>query len=393
MYTYMRCLQTKLALLLPMRIGFDAKRIFENTTGLGNYSRTLVSTLAVQHPTDNLFLYAPKTSHLFNAATYNNIQTVVPTTYLHKNFKGLWRSSWVKKNIQAQQIQIYHGLSHEIPVGMQNTATKSVVTIHDLIFERYPNQFSFFDTKIYHHKFLNACTHANKIIAISQQTKQDIISYYNIAANKIEVCYQSCHAAFFNGGSHATNLAIGLQFKLPPNYFITVGSIIERKNLLLICQAYKNDTTLPPLVVIGTGDGYEKKVRSYIHANGIANKFIFLNDTVKKISNYQLAALYQNSIALIYPSIFEGFGIPILEAMASKCPVITSNVSCMPEAGGNAALYINPFEVNNLLHQMHAVLHKNFDRNLCIQKGLDQANKFNATDCANAVYNVYKTLV
>src|SRR6185503_6123802 len=107
-----------------------------------------------------------------------------------------WRSSWVKKDLKKLKIDIYHGLSHEIPIGIHKTGIKSVVTIHDLIHERFPEQYSFVDVRIYRKKFRNACIHADKVIAISEQTKKDIIEFYKIPGNKITVCYQSCNPAF-----------------------------------------------------------------------------------------------------------------------------------------------------------------------------------------------------
>jgi glycosyltransferase involved in cell wall biosynthesis len=133
-------------------------------------------------------------------------------------------------------------------------------------------------------------------------------------------------------------------------------------------------------------------VRAYVAENALTEKIVFLNDRFPKLSINTLAALYHNAIALIYPSIFEGFGIPVLEAMASKTVVITSNISCLPEAGGNAAIYVDPFKTESILHAMQGTLNNNFDREGCLQKGLLQAQQFKATQCAEAVMNTYTSL-
>ena len=134
-----------------MRIAFDAKRAYQNTTGLGSYSRAVIQGLAYYYPEHEYYLMAPKQTPLFIQEA-SNIHTVTPKG-IAKNFKSLWRSNWVKNDLKDLGIDIYHGLSHEIPLGMQHTSIKSVVTIHDLIFERYPNQYKAMDRTIYRKKF------------------------------------------------------------------------------------------------------------------------------------------------------------------------------------------------------------------------------------------------
>ncbi len=178
-----------------MNIGFDAKRAFHNSTGLGHYSRTLIRSLADCYPEHQYYLFNPKPSSLFSFPE-KNIQEVRPASFINNIFSSVWRSSWVKNDLKKYKIDIYHGLSHEIPVGIQKTGIKSVVTIHDLIHERHPEQYNAIDVKIYNKKFRYACANADKIIAISEQTKKDIIEFYKTPEEKITVCYQSCNPAF-----------------------------------------------------------------------------------------------------------------------------------------------------------------------------------------------------
>ena len=178
-----------------MNIGFDAKRAYHNRTGLGHYSRTLVNSLSQYYPEHQYYLFNPKPSSLFKIDG-NNIHEVLPQNFAGKLFPSAWRSSWVKKDLQRIGIDLYHGLSHEIPIGIQHTGIKSVVTIHDLVHERYPEQYNPVDIKIYTKKFRNACEHAHKVIATSRQTKEDIIEFYKTPEEKIVVCYQSCNPAF-----------------------------------------------------------------------------------------------------------------------------------------------------------------------------------------------------
>jgi hypothetical protein len=136
-----------------MNIGFDAKRNFHNTTGLGNYSRTLIKGLAEYYPEHQYYLFNPKPSDKFSKPRFDNVHEVLPQGFLAKKFSSAWRSKWVAKDLQKFGIQLYHGLSHEIPIGIELTSIPSVVTIHDLIFERYPEQFNKIDVQIYRKKF------------------------------------------------------------------------------------------------------------------------------------------------------------------------------------------------------------------------------------------------
>jgi glycosyltransferase involved in cell wall biosynthesis len=381
-----------------MNIGFEAKRAFTNGTGLGHYSRTLISSLATYFNEHDYFLFTPKNTNLFNTTDFANIHTVTPQTFPANLFTALWRSSWVKSDLKKLNIDVYHGLSHEIPLGIQHTKIPSVVTMHDLIFERYPEQFNAIDVKIYRKKFKYACANADKIIAISQQTKQDLLDLYKVKEEKISVCYQSCNPIFGNTVSDADKARIQQQYNLPNEYFLYVGSIIERKNLLQICKGLHllKDKLSIPLVVIGEGGAYKKLVKDYIHTHQLNDKVIFLsekftNESFKNATDFP--AIYQQAVCMIYPSTFEGFGIPVLEALWSKIPVITSNVSCMPETGGNAAYYVNPTSDNEMADALYNVYTDNNLRDSMIEKGIAHAQNFTQKNCAANVMNVYQSLV
>ena len=381
-----------------MNIGFDAKRAFHNGTGLGHYSRTLLLSLSEYYPDHQYYLFNPKPSNSFSVEG-PNIHEILPGGFLNKTFPSAWRSSWVKKNLQRLKIDLYHGLSHEIPVSIQKTGIKSVVTIHDLVHERYPGQYNAIDVKIYNKKFRYACANADKIIAISEQTKQDIIEFYKTPEEKITVCYQSCNPAFAKQVSQKEKERIKQLYNLPEQFFLCVGSIIERKNLLNICKAMfllRNELNIP-LVVIGEGGKYKQQVKDYITQNGLQGKIIFLSDnpSAKSSQSFKSAidfpAIYQSAIAMIYPSFFEGFGIPVLEALCSKLPVITSNVSCLPEAGGEGAYYVNPASAEEIAAGMKTIYSDKQFATTMIERGWQHAQNFTRQKCATAVMDVYKT--
>src|SRR5258705_890190 len=382
-----------------MNIGFDAKRAFHNGTGLGHYSRTLIRSLADYFPQHEYFLFNPKPSELFQL-NGKNIHEVLPTKLLHKTLSSVWRSAWVKDDLEKLDIDIYHGLSNEIPLDIHKSGIKSVVTIHDIIFERYPEQYSKIDVEIYKRKFNYACDHADKVIAISEKTKKDIMEFYKIPGEKFTVCYQSCNPAFTRSVSEKIKQQIKEKYSLPDQYFLYVGSIIERKNLLGICKAIfllRNDFKIP-LVVIGEGTKYMQQVRDFIKQNGLDNQIIFLseNSLAKVASSFLRAedfpAIYQSAIAMIYPSFFEGVGIPVLEALWSRLPVITSNVSCLPEAGGDGAYYVNPNSAEEISEGMKTLFADGSFTDALKEKGWQHAQNFTQQKCAADVIKVYQSL-
>lgn len=380
-----------------MNIGFDAKRAFHNNTGLGNYSRTLIQSLAHYFPENDYFLFNPKKSKSHHLES-KNIHEVLPQGLLNNTFSSLWRSKRIVQDLAKMKIDLYHGLSHEIPVGIDKKFIPSIVTIHDLIYKRFPQQFNPADVKIYDYKFNYACTHANHIIAISEQTKKDIVNFFKIDERKISVCYQSCDPKYINKISEEEKEKIRFDLNLPQDFFLYMGSLIERKNLLGICKAMvilKQEGINIPLVVIGNGKSYKKKVENFLNENNLSNQVIFLSSEhyarayPSFINGECFPAIYQMAIALVYPSIFEGFGIPVLEALWSRTPVITSAISCLPEAGGPDSLYVDPYAVSDIASAMKKLLQDISLRASMGEKGWVYAQRFSQEKCAAAVMDIY----
>ncbi|MGX5817035.1 glycosyltransferase family 4 protein [Chitinophaga lutea] len=374
-----------------MNIGFDAKRAFQNRTGLGNYSRTLIRSLADQFPQHRYWLFAPKVTPLFTPAA--DMRVVMPQDPLHRWLKSFWRSRWMAPELREQGIGLYHGLSAELPFGIHRTGVRSVVTMHDLIFERYPKQYNPIDVWTYRRKARYACHTADRVIAISQQTKQDLITYYQVPAGKIDVCYQACDPAF--GYPHTTEDIAAMRERngLPERYFLYVGSVIERKNLLRIAQAMRElrGRVDLPLVVVGDGGKYKQQVKSYLQEQGMTDRVIWLNESGRFLFQ-DLPAVYAGATALLYPSLFEGFGIPILEALWSHTPVITSQGSCFLETAGDAALYVDPLHSPSIADAMRRIAEDAVLAEEMKEKGWRHAQGFTVEKCAAAVMNVYEAI-
>lgn len=370
-----------------MNIGFEAKRVFHNKTGLGNYSRDLIRLLSQYSPENNYFLYNPKPSDakLFEA----NNTTVFekkPSSGFYTKFYNLWRQKGVVKDLTKDGVTIFHGLSGEIPRGLSANNIKSVVTIHDLIFVRYPHLYSFFDRKIHFYKFKKAAQEADLVIAISEQTKNDIIEFLKIDASKIKVIYQGCHAVFKKDFSDSEYKEVITKFNLPKEFILNVGTIETRKNILLAVKAIKNIDTY--LVIVGKETAYTNEIKNYIAEHHLENKIIF----IKGLSLQELAILYKLATVFVYPSLYEGFGIPVIEALYSKTPVITTCGGVFPEAGGPSSIYVNPTSVDEMEKAILKLLQND---DLCeeiTRKGWEFVQKFNDENISNEFIAIYKSL-
>jgi glycosyltransferase involved in cell wall biosynthesis len=384
--------------VIAMNIGFDAKRAYHNTTGLGHFSRTLIGLLAGHYPAHNYYLFNPTRSSKFEIKGAT-VHQVLPSRFIDRIFPSAWRSSWVKSDLKRLGINIYHGVSHEIPIGIRRTGIRSVVTIHDLIHERHPEHYNPIDVKIYRKKFRYACRHADRIMAISGQTKKDIIEFYGVPAEKISVCYQSCEPVFSIPATAEEKLQVRQKYDLPASYFLYVGAITERKNLLGISKAMKllKDKTVP-LLVLGNGGKYKQSVKEFIKKNELEKRVIFLYEKLESagrppfIPLEDLPEIYQSAIGLVYPSFFEGFGAPVLEALWSRLPVITSNTSCLPEVGGPGSLYVDPANPEEIAGAMQRLIDDPAQAHMMGETGLNHAAKFSPGQYVDSVMNLYQSL-
>lgn len=380
-----------------MIIGYDGKRAFQNKTGLGNYSRSLVTILSANFTENRYILFAPKRTGLFDIDSIENIETRCPQTAFYKRFPALWRRGGMIKEIKGAGVNIYHGLSNELPHGIKNTGVKTIVTIHDLIFERFPETYNFDERYTHRWKIKRACKIADAVIAISKQTRDDLVNLYGIKAEKIFTCYQSCNPIFEKQILEKEKAAVKKKYQLPDKYFLFVSSITKRKNLLAVCRALilLKDKTAIPLVIIGDGKKEKGIVKQAMKLNGIEDRLIFLNELpAAKESSFttgeDFPAIYQQALGLVYPSIFEGFGLPVLEALWSGLPVICSNTSSLPEVAGDAALYFAPDDFAMLATHIMNIASNDALVAALQAKGFRQAQKFTNEKYADDIMNIYK---
>jgi len=370
-----------------MNIGFDAKRAFLNQSGLGNYSRTLITSLCSSFPGNHYILFTPKKTNpdfLSFASERKNISVIEPEKFLDKRITANWRSYGITGLLGKYKTDVYHGLSNELPFNINKFGGKKIVTIHDLIFLRHPELYPLIDRTIYTRKFRSACELADTIVATSEQTKTDIVEFYAIDPRKIRTVYQSCSEAFYKEHSQAEDKKVLSQYNLPANYLLYVGTIEERKNLLTILKALAIVKDIP-LVVVGKKKAYFKKIKKYISANGLDSRIFFYENVLDK----DLPAFYRNAGIFIYPSLFEGFGIPIIEALTCGTPVITTKGGCFAEAGGPGSVYIDPLDHEELAAAIDRFLSSDDLRKDTALKGYGHAKQFFPASIAAEMMKIY----
>lgn len=366
--------------------GFEAKRAFTNETGLGNYCRTLLRQLAERFPEHRYILYTPKVRRNERTAFFFEH----PSVRIRK-ISSLERSLDLSAQLKAEHVDLFHGLSHELPLRIGRSRLKSVVTIHDLIALHFPEQYSPIDRAIYRFKMKHACHAADHIVAISESTREDIIRFYGVAKEKVSVIYQDCDSQFRRVCSASEKAAVAEKYKLPPRFFLSVGSVIVRKRLLAVVKAIQRlpEPQRLPLVVVGKGGNYLQEVKAYVEAQQLSDGVLFREN----VAFSDLPAVYQQSDIFLYPSVYEGFGIPVLEAQHSGVPVITSRFSSLPEVGGAHSLQVNPDHPEELCDAILFLQQHPEERQKRIQTGRDYVQRFSSEQTLPALMRLYESLL
>lgn len=369
-----------------MIIGFDGKRLYDNKTGLGNYSRTLLHRLLNYFPDETYKIFVHQ--KYFQDSPYKYPYFVQNTVISDAFSSDLWRFKGVEDDISEQNIQLYHGLSNEVP-DLPETI-KKVVTIHDVIYHKLPKTFPFIDRQMYAYKTKKACHIADAIIAVSEQTKQDLLELTKVPEEKIHVIYPTWNKEYEHECTIILKEEYFERYGLPRDFVLYVGALSKRKNFLRLLEAM----TLPEnqdkhLVAVSNGGDEYERAEEFIYNNHLEGRVFFL----KNLPWYELPIIYHMSQGLVYPSLYEGFGLPILEALRCGKPVITSNLSSMPEVGGDACIFIDPTNVEEISAAINFIYY-NVDLAKEIQlKAMQQIQKFNPEKMTEKMMNVYRQLV
>lgn len=251
----------------------------------------------------------------------------------------------------------------------------TVVSVMDLSFVHFPHMFKASD--LYQLKSWTAYSvrKAKKVLTISQASKNDIIKYYHLEPGKVIVTYPGVKKGLMTNDKGLNMDKIKRKYGIQGDYILFVGTLQPRKNVARLIEAFSTLKDMPgdpSLVLVGKKGWLYEEILQAPKKFDIEDKVIFLD----YVSDEDLPSLYKNAACFVLPSLYEGFGLPVLEAMSYGCPVVTSNVSSLPEVGGDAVFYINPESVEDIANGIKKVLTDTKLRKMLIEKGYKQAKKF-----------------
>lgn len=386
-----------------MNIGFDAKRAAQNRTGLGNYSRFVIRILSEKFAGNQYHLYTPKPHrmpYLQEIPTLKHLFLHFPPQGIWSRLRSLWRVWGITKDIQKDGIQIFHGLSNELPLNIGTPEQrkmkaggkrcKYIVTVHDLIFIHTPQYYHWIDRQIYNFKFRRACRCADRVIAVSEYTKQEIMHYYHTPESKIDVVYQGCDPVFSQEIAEGKLQEVKARYQLPDKFVLYVGSIEERKNLMLVAKAMTelNRRAAIHVVAVGRRTAYVDQIQDFLKAQGIDHLFHFYH----QVPYADLPSFYKWASTFAYPSRIEGFGIPLLEAISSGVPAIGCTGSCLEEAGGPNSIYVNPDDAKGMADAILRTCTDEPLRQHMISEGKKYALNFSDEKLSHDLMKVYENL-
>ena len=364
-----------------MNVGIDIRSLAQKPyTGIGNYTYHLLNSLFKIDSKNQYFLFnnSAKTT-VGPDFNYNNVK-LINTHYPNKIFNGLIKLKLIKLDRLVARAAKIENLdfwwSPNLNFTNLSKNCQHILTIHDLSFEFYPKFYSF--KQNCWHRTLSPKTQCQKtsiILTPSQSTKLDLINFYKITEEKIIISPPGISLA------DSPNLQkIKEKHNLPNNFILFLGTIEPRKNILNILEAFKNSEY--NLVIAGARGWKNKKIIEQIKST--PNTQLLLN-----ISEEEKSALYKLADIFIYPSFYEGFGFPILEAFKSGVPVIASDRSSLPEVAGTAAEFVNPYRPQEILNATKKILNNPELKNRLVTTGFKQAENFSSEKAAQTLLNIF----
>ncbi|MDA7787243.1 glycosyltransferase family 4 protein [Gammaproteobacteria bacterium] len=362
-----------------LKVGVDMHVVDGMYQGTRTYLVELFSRVIASCHNIQFHLFCSNANNILNIASAFSSSNVVVVSGISKN--PIFRLA-VQFPILSKRYELdYLHVQYVLPLFLGN---KGVVSLHDILFESSPEFFG--KLFVLRSRLLMrwSAQRANKIFTVSAFSKDDISSRYRIRKEKIDLVYCGVDTRRFFPGSGGQEL-VASRGLVSKSYLLTVGRIDPRKNLVGLVQAYDLTNKDVPLVIVGQDGLRSHELYREIEERGLCQNVIVFKD----VGDDELLALYRHAQIFVFPSFSEGFGLPVLEAMASGVPTIVSNTTSLPEVAGEAAVLVDPKNVNQLAEALSLLMSSLDLRSSLIKKGIIQAQKFNWESSANLISQFY----
>lgn len=364
-----------------MKIGIISSQMNQTHTGIGNYIYNVVNELNNLNTDNEIYLINYKYD-----PNFCNEQIILSNPFPY--FKAYLWHIYLVIVLRHQKLDIIHNPA-QVPT-LFKIWQKSVITVHDITPFLYPEKHPFSRSFVNRLFFPITLKFANKIIAVSENTKKDLISYFGTPENKIKVIPNGVDKSFqlldYEDIDKVKN-----KYSLRFPFILYVGTLEPRKNIPSLIMAFnklKEKKITHRLVIAGKKGWKYKDIFKIISKLNLQNDIIFTG----YVSDEDLPGLYNAADLFVYPSIYEGFGLPPLEAMACGTPVITSNTSSLPEVVGNAGIMIDPLDIESFAESMYKVISNEDLKIKMRKKGLERAKLFSWEKCAKEVMDTYQKI-
>ncbi len=377
-------------LFLHMNILVNTRLLLhEKLEGIGFYTHQLMQQVVKNHPEHIFYFLFDRPFHPDFVYAPNVVPLVYGPPARHPFLYIIWFEITIPYVIKKYKIDAFFSPDHFLSL---RTKIPTLLAVHDLNFMHHPENLPLL-TSLYYRFFFPRFTKKSKhIIAVSEYTKSDIINYFTISESKITVVYNASNQT--KGAlTYEQILQTKKRYTSGKDYFFYIGSLHKRKNIgrmLLAFDSFINKTKADVYFIIGGKAMWsDKEMEKEYQKVKYKEKIIFTG----RLSNEEAKLLLGSSLALVFVSLFEGFGVPIVEAMENKVPVITSNVTSMPEIAANAAYLVNPLSVNDISEAMCKMYKDDKFRNDIIEKGLKRAEAFSWEISAQKFWEAFEKMI
>lgn len=373
-----------------MRIAIDLTPIPSQKTGVGKYAMSLIDTLAEQDRGNHYWLFVKKAQRQDFDPQKANFHLISCSNIIQNRIvRVLWEQLVLPLRLITRRIELLHSIHYTTPIV---AACKRVVTFHDMTFFLFPDKHTLVKRIFFRLSIPLSAKIATRLIAVSRSTKTDMEKVLNVPENKIDVIHETVDFAYRPLHDAKAINRIKWKYGIQDKYILYVGTLEPRKNIGRLIQAYgklvlENRITQNLVIAGKKGWAYQEIYDVVEKLSPDCKKKIIFTGYVQEAD---LPLLYSGADLFVYPSLYEGFGIPPLEAMACGVPTISSKVSSLPEVVGGAGILVDPYDVEELAQSIHKVLTDEELREQLRQKGVRKAQEFSSEKLAKEMLKTYR---